>query len=119
MALETPSLLRQNQKISPFSTLWHCFALGAPLCVLLDLLGTPSLHTQEGWERGDNQLLEQEQLMKSFIDGIQLLEIQGKLPYGEVCRVEDLFQGTHQGFSKVRENCVEKRKKILLYHHRY
>jgi len=98
---ETTSLLSKN-KTTSYNTLWHCFSLGAPLCVLLDLLGTPSVHVHEDMDRENIQPLEQEKLMKSFINRVKILEAQGRLPYGEVLRAEDLFQGGHQGFAKVR-----------------
>lgn len=97
--------LRSKHKATPYTTLWHCFALGAPLCVLLELLGTSSSwRTHVSSERSTSRdALEQEKLVKIFIDRVQLLELQGRLPYGEVFRVEDLFDGTHQGFAKVRD----------------
>jgi hypothetical protein len=108
ISLETTPLLRKN-KITPYSTLWHCFALGAPLCVLLDLLGTPSSpHLREEVDHDSmEESLQREKILKSFIDRVQLLEVQGRLPYGEIFRVEDLFHGTHQGFAKVRNRCLE------------
>jgi len=101
---QTTSLLKTS-KHSAYYTLWHCFYLGAPLCVLLDLLGSPSsANVYEDLDLSDNiQTLEQERMMKSFISRVRLLETQGKLPYGEVLREEDLFKGTHQGFAKVRD----------------
>lgn len=95
-------MLRNNNKSLTFrstpdttsQTLWHCFALGAPLCVLLDLLGATA-------DRHIIKSLLLEELVENFVDRIQLLELQGRLPYGEVLRAEDLFGGTHQGFAKV------------------
>src|ERR1700729_491152 len=95
ISLKTSSLLSKH-KITPYTTLWYCFALGASLCVLLDLLGTPSLsHAHEDSNCDNMKLLEQERLVKIFIDRVRLLEVQGRLPHGEVFRVEDLFNGTH------------------------
>lgn len=82
-------------------TLWHCFALGAPLCVLLDLLGNSNRQATNS---------EPEALVQIFIDGILLLEAQGRLPHGEVLRLEDLFGGTHQGFAKVRSRFFVKQR---------
>ncbi|KIM89875.1 hypothetical protein PILCRDRAFT_812658 [Piloderma croceum F 1598] len=97
---QTTSLLRKSQHTA-YNTLWHCFYLGAPLCVLLDLLGSPSsANVYEDLDL-DNIQIEQERMMKSFISRVRLMETQGKLPYGEVLREEDLFKGTHQGFAKV------------------
>ena len=103
IALET-SLLSEHRKITPYITLWNCFALGAPLCVLLDLLGAPSSHAHEDLDHDNGKLSEPERLVKTFIDGVRLLEIQGRLSFGEVFRGEDLFNGTHQGFAKVRNS---------------
>jgi hypothetical protein len=72
--------------------------------VLLDLLGSPaSANVYEDLDLDNIQTLEQERMVKSFISRVRLLETQGKLPYGEVLREEDLFKGTHQGFAKVRD----------------
>jgi len=100
---QTTSLLSRKSKHHAYNTLWHCFCLGAPLCVLLDLLGSPSSpNVYEDLDLDNIQTLEQERMIKSFISRVRLLETQGKLPYGEVLRVEDLSNGTHQGFAKVR-----------------
>ena len=102
ISLETTSLSGKNN-VTVYNTLWYCFALGAPLCVLLDLLGTPSSsQVREEVNHDDMETLQQEKLLKSFVDRVHLLEVQGRLPYGEVFGVEDLFHGTHQGFAKVR-----------------
>lgn len=100
---QTTSLLRKG-KHSAYDTLWHCFYLGAPLCVLLDLLGSPSsANVYDDLDLDNIHNLEHERMMKIFISRVRLLETQGKLPYGEVLRVEDLFKGTHRGFAKVRD----------------
>ncbi|KZP27947.1 hypothetical protein FIBSPDRAFT_1039924 [Athelia psychrophila] len=75
-------------------TLWHCFALGAPLCVLLDMLGNANRHR-------DAANTEPEALVQTFIDGVLILEAQGRLSPGEILRLEDLFGGTYQGFAKL------------------
>lgn len=74
--------------------LWHCFALGAPLCVLLDMLGNANRHR-------DTVDAEPEALVQTFINGVLSLEAQGRLSHGEILHSEDIFSGTYQGFAKV------------------
>ncbi|KAL0570232.1 hypothetical protein V5O48_011740 [Marasmius crinis-equi] len=89
----------------PYKLLFDCFALGAPLGVLLDLLGSPSpSHLNVDVNTFDFvgvSLAEREKFFSSFIYRIQLLEIQNRIAFGEVLRLEDLFEGTSTGFLKV------------------
>ena len=84
-------------------TLWHCFALGAPLCVLLDLLGHSNRQISDS---------SPEALVRIFIEGVLLLEAKRELPHGEILRLEDLFGGTHQGFAKVRPRVSQRTEKF-------
>ena len=90
----------------PYKLLFDCFALGAPLSVLLDLLGSPSpSHLNVDVDTFDFvavSLAEREKFFSSCLHRIQLLEVQGRLAFGEVLRLDDLFGGTSSGFLKVR-----------------
>ncbi|KAF9013172.1 hypothetical protein BDQ17DRAFT_1536866 [Cyathus striatus] len=89
---------------NPIRLLWNCFVLGAPLCTLLDLLGLPTpkpLAAAPETFDFDLSLDQRKQYILYFIDKIRILEIQRQLPYGEVLRIEDFFQGTTVGFSRV------------------
>ncbi|KAF9265052.1 hypothetical protein L218DRAFT_924853 [Marasmius fiardii PR-910] len=89
----------------PYKLLFDCFALGASLGILLDLLGSPAPnHLNVDVETFDFigvSLAEREKFFSSFLHRIQLLEVQGKLPFGEVLRPEDFFGGSSSGFMKV------------------
>jgi len=102
-------LHRKFKEEPPFRVLFDCFALGASLGVLLDLLGSPApSHLSVNLDKFDFHLdpAEREKYFASFIHRVNLLEVQGKLRYGEVLRVEDLFGGTSSGFMKVRHLSV-------------
>lgn len=103
LEIQSAALRTRNRPITPYDILWQCFCLGKPLCVLLDLLGTPSGRALESvtHHHGNETTEESETWVKSFIDRVQLLEAQGRLSYGEVFRVEDLCNGTFPGFAKV------------------
>ncbi|KDQ54702.1 hypothetical protein JAAARDRAFT_401926 [Jaapia argillacea MUCL 33604] len=84
--------------------LWEAFSLGAPLCILLELLGAPSFNNFNGIEGSygiDPDSDHREKLLVDFIQRVRLLEIQGRLPYGEAFRAEDLLDRTISGFMKV------------------
>ncbi|KAJ7166663.1 TKL/TKL-ccin protein kinase [Mycena filopes] len=96
---------------SPFALLWETFALGASLATLLNLLGSApprdltidaaaSVEKDFKTEFGLG-LAHREKYFTNFIQRVQLLELQQKIPYGEVLRVQDLFGGSNSGFSKV------------------
>ncbi|KAJ7585178.1 TKL/TKL-ccin protein kinase [Mycena floridula] len=85
----------------PVKLLWDCFALGAPLCTLLNLLGAPTPNSSLDKFNFDLAMADRERFVISFIQRVQMLEVQGRLAYGEVLRMEDLFGGTSAGFFKV------------------
>ncbi|KAF8216912.1 hypothetical protein K438DRAFT_1798017 [Mycena galopus ATCC 62051] len=96
---------RTKHITAPFPLLWETFALGASLATLLDLLGSPSrdiLVTIDPDKPDiDLGLPHREKYFTNFIQRVQLLELQQKLPFGAVLLVQDLFGGTLFGFSKV------------------
>ncbi|KAJ7731934.1 TKL/TKL-ccin protein kinase [Mycena maculata] len=95
---------RTKHPTSSFALLWETFALGASLATLLDLLGSPPPRDlQIDADKSDLGLglPHREKYFTNFIQRIQLLELQNKLPFGEVLRVQDLFGGTNSGFAKV------------------
>ncbi|KAL0952854.1 hypothetical protein HGRIS_007077 [Hohenbuehelia grisea] len=86
-----------------YRLMWDCVALGAPLCVLLDLLGSPSSANglyfdpdEPGAQPGDR-----EKMFGHFIQRVHVLEIQGRMAYGEVLRVDDFVRGSASGFGKI------------------
>ncbi|THV01710.1 hypothetical protein K435DRAFT_775967 [Dendrothele bispora CBS 962.96] len=96
-------LHRKYKDEPPLKVLFDCFALGASLGVLLDLLGSPApSHLSVDLDKFDFhlELSDREKFFSSFIQRVGFLEMQGKLRYGEVLRVEDLFGGTSSGFMK-------------------
>ncbi|KAJ7255043.1 TKL/TKL-ccin protein kinase [Mycena haematopus] len=95
---------RTKHTTSPFTLLWETFALGAPLGTLLNLLGSPSprdLTLDSDKPDLGLGLPHREKYFTNFIQRVQLLELQQRLPFGEVLRVQDLFGGTSSGFAKV------------------
>ncbi|KAJ7688619.1 kinase-like domain-containing protein [Mycena rosella] len=89
---------------SSFALLWETFALGASLATLLNLLGSPpprDLHIDADKSDLGLGLPQREKYFTNFIQRVQLLEIQNRIPYGEILRVQDLFGGTNSGFAKV------------------
>ncbi|KAJ7030108.1 TKL/TKL-ccin protein kinase [Mycena alexandri] len=96
---------------SPFVLLWETFALGASLATLLNLLGSapPRDLTIDAAASAEKDLKTEfglglphrEKYFTNFIQRVQLLELQQKIPFGEVLRVQDLFGGTNSGFAKV------------------
>ncbi|KAJ7657789.1 TKL/TKL-ccin protein kinase [Mycena polygramma] len=89
---------------SPFTLLWETFALGVSLATLLNLLGSPSPRDLSvDADRSDVVLglPHREKYFTNFIQRVQLLELQGKVKFGEGIRVQDLFGGTNSGFAKV------------------
>ncbi|KAJ7819194.1 TKL/TKL-ccin protein kinase [Mycena olivaceomarginata] len=79
---------RTKHTTSPFTLLWETFGPG-DLTIDADKpdlgLGLPH----------------REKYFTNFIQRVQLLELQQKIPFGEVLRVQDLFGGTLSGFAKV------------------
>jgi len=90
--------------ISPYFHLWDCICFGAPLNTLLELLSSPTPRhlTEDPYECDFNIPCDRRLLFfQSFIQRVQNLEIQGRLTFGEVLRVEDFTTGTSSGFSRV------------------
>ncbi|RDB14785.1 Serine/threonine-protein kinase STY46 [Hypsizygus marmoreus] len=90
----------------PFELLFHCFAFGAPLGTLLTLLGSPApSHLVQRADEFDWSVgmarEEREMYFESFVQRVGMLEVQGRVPYGEVLRCEDFLSGTCAGFAKV------------------
>ncbi|KAF9022811.1 kinase-like protein [Hymenopellis radicata] len=81
-----------------FRVLWECFSLGAPLCTLLNMLAPPYLDVDVDFDLPLDRRLS---LFTNFIERVRLLEMQNRLAYGEVLRVDDLFGATNSGFAKV------------------
>ncbi|KAF5382664.1 hypothetical protein D9615_002721 [Tricholomella constricta] len=93
-----------RKRHTPLELLWDCFAFGAPLGTLLNLLGSPSpSHIVQHLENFDFGIgvEEREVYFASFIQRVQLLEVQGRLPYGEVLRCEDFLSASSSAFAKV------------------
>ncbi|KAF8905415.1 hypothetical protein CPB85DRAFT_1437360 [Mucidula mucida] len=87
-------------KVKPdaaFRVLWECLSLGAPLCTLLNMLAPPYLDVDVDF---DLPLDRRMSLFTNFIERVGLLEMQNRLAYGEVLRVDDLFGATTTGFAK-------------------
>lgn len=75
---------------SPFTLLWETFALGASLATLLNLLGSPPPRDLSiDADKYDTALglPHREKYFTNFIQRVQLLELQQKIPFGEVLRV--------------------------------
>ncbi|KAF5317548.1 hypothetical protein D9619_013143 [Psilocybe cf. subviscida] len=90
--------------ISPYFQLWDCICFGAPLNTLLELLSSPTpRHLAEDPYECDFDITHDRRLLffQSFIQRVQNLETQGRLPFGEVLRVEDFTTGTSSGFSRI------------------
>ncbi|KAF8073945.1 TKL/TKL-ccin protein kinase, partial [Lyophyllum atratum] len=89
---------------TPLELLWDCFSFGAPVGTLLNLLGSPSpSHLIEHVEYFNFGIgvEEREAYFMSFIHRVQLLEIQRRLPYGEVLRCDDFLSDASSAFAKV------------------
>ncbi|GLB38631.1 putative protein tyrosine kinase [Lyophyllum shimeji] len=89
---------------TPLELLWDCFSFGAPLGTLLNLLGSPSpSHLVEHVEYFNFTLgvEERKPYFASFIQRVQMLEVQGRLPYGEVLRCDDFLSEASSTFAKV------------------
>lgn len=89
---------------TPSELLWDCFSFGAPLGTLLNLLGSPSpshlVEHVEDFNFGIG-MEEREVYFTSFIQRVHLLEVQGRLPYGEVLRCDDFLSTASAAFAKV------------------
>lgn len=90
---------------SPLIHLFDCFACGAPLCTLLELLGSPTpRHLQVSPEdfNFDLGMNDRRVFIENVIARVGALEAQGRLGYGEVVRPEDFLGGSLTGYMKVR-----------------
>lgn len=95
-------IFRKHQ--TPLELLWDCFSFGAPLGTLLTLLGSPApthliVHVED-FNFGIG-IEEREEYFMSFILRVQMLEMQNRVPYGEVLRCDDFLSGTNSAFTKV------------------
>ena len=84
--------------------LWDCMSFGAPLCTLLELLGSPTPRNLLVYPEEfsfDLTVEERKPYINSFIQRVNALETQGRLPYSEVIRVEDFTNGTLNGYTRV------------------
>jgi len=89
---------------APSALLWDCFSFGAPLGTLLSLLGSPApsdlVQHVEDFDFGIG-VEARVAYFRAFIQRVQLLEMQGMLPYGEVLRCEDFWSDSSAAFAKV------------------
>jgi hypothetical protein len=79
---------------STVTLLWETFVLGASLSVLLNLLGSPpprDLHIDADKSDFGLALPHRERFFTNFIQRLQLLELQRRLPFGEVLRASRLL----------------------------
>ncbi|EAU86182.2 TKL/TKL-ccin protein kinase [Coprinopsis cinerea okayama7 len=89
---------------SPMIQLWDCMSFGAPICTLLDLLGSPTpveLRVYADTFNFNLSMDERITFIESFIHRINILEIQGRIPYGEVLKVDDFISGGVPGYVRV------------------
>lgn len=89
---------------SPLVRLWDCMSFGAPLCTLLELLGSPTPRNLLVYPEEFNfdlPLEPRKAYIENFIQRTNALETQGRLSYGEVVRVDDFINGTLSGYTKV------------------
>lgn len=101
----------RRRRYTPLNLLWDCFAYGAPLGTLLNLLGSPApSHLVENVEEFDFELPPElrEKYFESFIQRMEMLEGQGRLPYGEVLRPEEFLSSSANCFAKVRPDLVQR-----------
>ncbi|KAG5651731.1 hypothetical protein H0H81_007669 [Sphagnurus paluster] len=93
-----------RKRNTPLDRLWDCFAFGAPLSTLLNLLGSPS--PSQLIDRVENFDFEigiegRHAYFRSFIQRVQMLEAQGRIPYGEVLRSDDFLSDSNMAFAKI------------------
>ncbi|KAF9525854.1 hypothetical protein CPB83DRAFT_858745 [Crepidotus variabilis] len=89
---------------SPYFQLWDCLCFGAPLNTLLELVGSPTpRQLSVTADEFDFNLSADERgrYFSSFIRRVQALENQGRLPFGEVLKVNDFMDGQSAGFSRI------------------
>lgn len=88
---------------SQTSVLWHTLVQGAPLIIILDLLGSKT---------GGSSLIKKDDdingqaisvaLISEFLRRVEMLEVQGHLSYGEIFKLNEFLDGSCGGFMKVR-----------------
>ncbi|EJD05232.1 uncharacterized protein FOMMEDRAFT_154445 [Fomitiporia mediterranea MF3/22] len=92
-----------GRKTAQTSTLWHCLAQGAPLIILLDLLGSKTGGSSLAYKSEDNK--DSQAVAAGFVvefqRRVEILEAQGHLSYGEVFRVHEFLSGSCSEFIKV------------------
>ncbi|PAV15950.1 TKL TKL-ccin kinase [Pyrrhoderma noxium] len=99
----------------PTKVLYNSLVQGAPLLILLDLLGSRTggsslLYAEDEEQGGDKLSLV---LIAEFVRRIEILEAQGVLGYGESFKVAEFLSGECSGFIKVLKivqrvlNCLE------------
>jgi len=95
------SALRVYSPSTAVADLWQCLSSGVPLCVLLDLLGAPQASVRLKSPRNTQDRVS---CIEHFIESVRILEITGRLPFGEGMRVDDLLNGSTNGFARVSTN---------------
>ncbi|KAL5496173.1 hypothetical protein ACEPAH_3090 [Sanghuangporus vaninii] len=93
-----------ESKTSQALTLWNSLSQGTPLLILLDLLGSKtggSSLVYEGNKRDEDKQSTNASFIAEFLRRVEILEIQGRLSYGENFRVEEFLSGSCSGFIKV------------------
>lgn len=90
----------------PTKVLYNSLVQGAPLLILLDLLGSRTggsslLYAEDEEQGGDKLSLV---LIAEFVRRIEILEAQGVLGYGESFKVAEFLSGECSGFIKVCED---------------
>ena len=91
-------------KTSATLTLWESLSQGAPLLILLDLLGSKTSGSSlvyEGNKGNDDDPTMNTAFIAEFLRRVDILEIQSRLSYGETFRVEEILDGSCSGFLKV------------------
>ncbi|KAL5520253.1 hypothetical protein ACEPAG_9466 [Sanghuangporus baumii] len=91
-------------KTSQALTLWNSLSQGTPLLILLDLLGSKTGGNSlvyEGNKGDEDNQSTNAVFIAEFLRRVEILEIQGRLSYGEIFRVEEFLSGSCSGFIKV------------------
>ncbi|KAL4265525.1 Protein kinase domain-containing protein [Pleurotus pulmonarius] len=86
---------KRDTSLYAYHVVWQLISCAAPLGILLDILG--SLPSGSHYPLGADPLA----LFESFIERVRLFELEGKLPFGEVIRLEDLLGCSCTGFSRI------------------
>ncbi|TFK27549.1 TKL/TKL-ccin protein kinase [Coprinopsis marcescibilis] len=89
---------------SPVNLLWDCMSLGAPIGTLLDLLGSPTPRELQVFADSFNfdlSMDDRRTFVESFIHRVNMLEVQGRLVYGEVVKIDDFLVASLPGYTRV------------------